>query len=217
MRGLPKFCCLVLLLALVGCDFARGQWSEAREGIREALTPPREIKRGARPEVIINGNDITFDGKRLRLGADVQEWIDVLGPNFRERLGILIWDDTGLLVTLHHQRKQEVRSLGVELNFKQLYSEYEPEYETYKPGVSNAPAHFFKGYLEINGLAIDAQSTIRETNRRSNGELSIRCSKGINICNDDISVGTGAVVPYFEVDSRKEDSIIYGISVSLED
>lgn len=83
MRAITHAVILALLLPLNGCDFARSQWSQFTAGLREATTAPREIKRGAKPGIIIKGDQITFDGKPLRLRADVKEWIEVLGPNFR--------------------------------------------------------------------------------------------------------------------------------------
>ncbi|WP_411832400.1 hypothetical protein [Pseudoxanthomonas mexicana] len=212
MRAITHAVILALLLPLNGCDFARSQWSQFTAGLREATTAPREIKRGAKPEIIIKGDQITFDGKPLRLRADVKEWIEVLGPNFRIYRGDLIWDEKGLIAILHPQNKSKVRTLSVELNFKQLYEEWDPEYKESGPGKKGVPKEFFKGYLEINGLPIDAQSTIHETNRRAHGELSISCSRGINICSDHARK-PGTPLLYFSVDSRKEQSIIYEVQV----
>jgi hypothetical protein len=215
MRRITQICCLLALLFVGGCDFARGQWSEFKEGYREATTAPREINRGAKPEVIVNGNDITIDGQPLRLGADAQEWVDVLGSGFRKHYRAFIWDEKGLSALPYPNDENKVVALSVTLNFKQSSSQGEPAHEELRSGGNHVPKEPFKGYLEINGLAVDAQSTIRETNLRSNGELSIRCSKGINICSDSIGRGEDAPLLYFEVDGREEESVIYDVQVGL--
>lgn len=216
---------LCILFALTGCDYAKdyatSQWSQAKEGIADALREPRQIPRGAKPELIISGTDITFNEKRLVLGGDFQGWVQVLGKNYRPMThgnkyeSLFVWDEFGILVQLDPVDKKTVESISVELNFKQIYAKWEPDFKDYKPGIGVIPAKFFRGYLQINGVPIDAKSTIREVNRRANGKLSIHCIRGINACSDYLTpVDAGAPFIGFGVDSRKEDSLIYGVSIA---
>lgn len=217
---------LCILFALTGCDYASdyatSQWSQAKEGIADALREPRQIPRGAKPEIILDHDKITFDGKPLRLGDDLQNWVKILGTNYRPwkvsedvpQPHTFIWDDLGVVVSTAWQGKKTVESISVELNFKQIYEKWEPDFKDHKPGIGVIPAKFFRGYLQINGVPIDAKSTIREVNRRANGNLSIHCSRGINVCTDYLTpVDAGAPFIGFGVDSRKEDSLIYGVSI----
>lgn len=205
MRFIANACCLALLLCLVGCDFARGQWSEAKEAYREATTPTRDIERGARPEVIIGENAISFDGKPLRLGSDIREWTAVLGTDYREHHNSVIWDDRGLAVFVSRQGPKKVEGFEISLNFKQTIADT-------VPGSGRAPANAFDGYLELNGVAVDSKSTARETNRRANGKVNITCSQGLNLCSDTVERNIGSLLS-FEVDSRKEDSIFYYVQI----
>lgn len=218
---------LCLLISLTACEkassFANSEWKGLKESAREATTTPREIPRGAKPEVFIKGNVLTYNGHALRLGSLLDEWTKVLGTDYRPSTpgdknpkdAILVWDNLGLVLHLDWQGNRTVRSVEVDLSFKQLYEKGSPDGESHKPGTGSVPTHFFKGYLEVNDVAIDEKSTIRETNSRANGKLSISCSEGINLCSDD-KAPAGTPTPYFEVDSRKENSVIYAVSFSKE-
>ncbi|SJZ81668.1 hypothetical protein [Novilysobacter spongiicola] len=211
-----------LLCVLAGCDFAQSQWIQAKEGIGNALNEPRQIPRGAEPEITVEGARITFDGKFLTLGDDFTEWVEVLGEDYRpavpgyEYETTFVWDNIGVIVEWDSTDNRIVEHVGIRLNFNSLYEEWEPGYDNHRPGAGSVPANMFRGYLEVNGVAVDHNSTVFEVNRRADGRLSISCSRGINVCSDRVTPA-GVPRPWFDVDSRKEAGVIYGIGFSLPD
>lgn len=228
LGGKAKQCLAVLGMAgaLVACDgqnHLKSQWQQARQGIEEGyqdtFSKPRHIPTNGGPQILVAASKITFDGEPLQLQGDFGDWVEVLGPDYRSwtpsdnvtRVGTYIWDDLGILVSLDWQGKQTVKGFEVSFTFKES-SVADPE--NYVPGTGPFPSGTFPGYLEVGGVPIDAESTVREVNRRADGALSLRCMRGLGICSSFIDGDEDGLVVDVEVDGRKENSIVYRLSLS---
>ncbi|WP_431819485.1 hypothetical protein [Burkholderia sp. F1] len=175
---------------------------------------PRKAPRGAKPELIVENDRITLDGKLLVLEAPVAEWWKVLGPPSRQdRQGdVQVWDDLGVGLTTRvddltkktladmtsqfydsnptsdeaYERQREKRSrtrdqaqnsgvFQVSSFYVRIRAIPGPDTdEDGRPVIRQA----FKGYLQVNGVGVDAESTLRDISRwsdKSKHPLSYHC------------------------------------------
>ncbi|WP_155836287.1 DUF7738 domain-containing protein [Burkholderia sp. AU4i] len=156
---------------------------------------PRKAPRGAKPELIVENNHITLDGKLLVLNAPVSEWWKILGlPSRQDRRGsIQVWDSLGigLITSLDSRTEQRLNELTTryrESNLEIRLSEKRKVLdEAQESGLFNVSSFYvnirpepgpdidedgdpvlrqiFKGYLQVNGVGVDAESTLREVSR----------------------------------------------------
>ncbi|WP_420482761.1 hypothetical protein [Burkholderia cepacia] len=225
---------LSVLLLLSGCDQARsereppvdeGEMAPQVRWLKRATNAtnqvddwlhgsPRQAPRGAKPELIVENNRITLDGKLLVLEAPVAEWWAVLGPPSRQdRLGsIQVWDNLGIGVTTNAESYEEQLITDMTRQFNASGPKPDDAYErerhkwkqtldqAKKSGVFEVSSLFvnirsvpgrdtdddgkpvlrnaFKGYLQVNDIGVDADSTLRDVFRwsdKSKHPLSYHC------------------------------------------
>jgi hypothetical protein len=228
---------LMLLVLLPGCDSGTEMAREGRELAREALddikrrvgeatqeeapeTQARQEEAPVKgPRIALKGVDITFNGRPLEMGAPIEAWTAVMGENPRPWIrgnifmDIFYYDDLGVGIGMRSDNEKIPNRLTVILNRKPR-DEYNPNMGLV-PGVSTT-RELFQGRLEIEGLVIHQDTTVREINKalRKAGHMSMYCKQGINLCSTTILTGDRPedkrVQIYVDTDSRKYDGTIYG-------
>jgi hypothetical protein len=69
-------------------------------GTIKGYDKPRQVHRGQKPELIIRGSAVTFNGNPLKLGSSIAEWEKTLGKSSRLKEGgsdINTWDEFGII------------------------------------------------------------------------------------------------------------------------
>lgn len=185
---------LAVLLLLAGCD----QGSE--------------VEKGAKPEIILKGNHVMYNGTPLELGGELKDWVEVLGPYDRkpkEGIAILRWDSMGLKVW---PKNHTVDTFGIVLNHRPSPKYRDPGPA---PGEEGGPVKkTFSGYIEIGGVGIDRRTTVEDINKKIDYPYGFSCSRGMNACS--ALIGESKQLVGINVDGRKEKSLIYSIELSAK-
>lgn len=179
----------------------------------------RIVPRGAKPEIIIKGDKVTYNGKRLILGSSLREWEKVLGKPNRRSEGklahLFVWDSFGFdLVT---DTKNKVDQIKIYIN-KRPVDPYEglvthsADGSPIKPDVDYAPKQAFSGYLELDGFGIDAKTELWELLSTANFERRLTC--GTRDCTHPSgSLGGNSGVLYLTTNRNDEHGNIYEFSI----
>lgn len=169
-----------------------------------------QVERGGKPEAILEGGHIIYDGKPLKVGGPMDDWLGVLGSHSRGGPGIgpYLWDGLGIKIAQNYSSSEEIVFV---LNHRPP-----PEYNFEKrwrkePGEEGGPVkNTFSGYLEIGGVGIDSQTTVEDINMQIDYPYGLTCSRGMNMCS--ALVGEEKQLIAISVDGRKEKSPVYSIA-----
>lgn len=170
------------------------RWNEVRHqaalatGAIESTHQLRRVKRYAKPEIIIKGSDIFFDGKPLEFGRPLTLWKSILKRNPHcDETGIewCIWEELGLKVSTRAKSNFGVSTIVIYLSIPEnLLNETRTPHLEGKS--SDAPKadwlvrHPFTGYLEIDGFGIDKETKFWEL--QSSIDIHRNLSCGLRSC-----------------------------------
>jgi hypothetical protein len=135
---------------------------------------------------VVVGCDVQYNGKQLKFGEPIQNWINVLGSNYRESeaSGRYVWDKIGIYVNTDWD-VENVISLNFVFDNTPSYfftlSELEADLEKYKKNeklqqvkvteeqismlkylMSNTPKFNFKDSLLVDGVLLDGNVDFEE-------------------------------------------------------
>ena len=185
--------------------------------VQEKAPSPEELKT---PRIIVKGIDITYNGKPLKFGTPLEDWVKVIGeePRFRKiEFGspICVWDNLGLVATIDNKSKGNLVE-SLEIVFTHLpMNKWNPS-PARVPGQAYIPLLLFPGYLELNTVPIFSHSTVREINKGFMGDDGF-LKKGVSVFHCPLS----GIICYgsskdrdqiMSIKTRRDDSIIYNIS-----
>jgi len=148
----------------------------------------RVVAKGAKPELVIQGDAITFDGRPLVLGSTIDQWKATIGTAPRhlpELATIYVWDDLGMRVMTSLDHPTRVTQLTVQVN-PQPIDPYEglvtksPDGSAVQRAPVITPRKTFAGYLELDGYGIDAKTTFADIRSSVNPTRGLRC--GLRDC-----------------------------------
>jgi len=136
----------------------------------------------------LRGTELTYNGKPLKSGVSLQEWVDIIGEKPREWVihhatggetptGVFLFDEMGIGVGLKDDTK---KTAGIRFQ----YNIIPPEPYT-RSNPDRYPKNVFKGYVDINGIIINAQSTVDEINdalRKNRSLNTLYCKRRTDIC-----------------------------------
>ncbi len=221
MRRAIVFLCFVFISAIVSqTASANGllgdiTWEKTKQELKrfdDWSLGIRRIPKGAKPEIIVNDGEITFNGEVLRFGDDINVWKKTIGGIPREMPShrLYIWDEVGIKVGVGWGGSTKVVFINVIFHCKERGSSPVCP-ENGGPGNENEPKNFFVGYLEYEGGPIDSMSTVLEANRLIEGGANFGRGCGLGLC----SVSHGPhrnILSGADTDGRSLESTIYGIS-----
>ena len=229
----------LLAPALIGCQAkdapaGRVSVSEAASSVYGKLTEsvrtsadaikssvePRKVRRGAKPELIIRGHLVTYDGRPLELGKSIAEWRNVIGGSPRrspEQQSVYVWDELGLQV-LTAKSDGRVTQLAVFVNLEPKDSGQDlfttnPDGSPAKKVPDLRPLKSFSGYLELDGYGIDAKSRFSEIRRSADPARRLKC--GTLDCSHPVGVlGEDGAGIYLRLAGGREDDVLYEFTIN---
>jgi hypothetical protein len=170
------------------------RWNEVRHqaalatGAIKDTPPARHVKRFAKPEIIIRGSSIFFDGKLLELGRPLASWKNILMRKPRcDKAGVewCVWEDLGLEVSTNEKSNFGVSSITIKISIPE--NSLNETKTTDSDGTPNDTPkadwlahHPFTGYLEIDGFGIDKETKFWELQSNVAAGRNLRC--GLRSC-----------------------------------
>jgi len=170
------------------------RWNEVRHqaalatGAIKETPAARQIKRHAKPEIIIKGSNIFFEGELLEFGRPLATWKNILKRKPHcDQTGTewCVWEDLGLTASTNWKNKLSVSTVTINLSI--------PEHllaEARTPHPDGAPdnkskadwlaRHPFTGYLEIDGFGIDKETKFWELQSNIDNRRNLSC--GLRSC-----------------------------------
>jgi hypothetical protein len=148
----------------------------------------RVVAKGARPELVIRGDAISFEGKPLVLGGSIEQWKAIIGSaprHMQEQKTVYVWDELGLEVQTSLDDPGTVAQLTVQLNAKPKDG-YEglvtqlPDGTPVRPVADLTPKKTFPGYLEMDGYGIDAATVFSDIRSSVDSSRGLKC--GLRDC-----------------------------------
>lgn len=201
-------------------DEAVHEAKHAVGGIKEP-GQPRIVKKGMTPELIISGEQITYNGKPLVMGANLRDWEDILGhPSRRDDIkppALLVWDELGFDVMGDKKNKVTQIKIYVNKRPKDPYGEMtvRPDGTPVEPSIDFSPKKAFSGYLEMDGFGIDAETKFWEVVKTANSNRNIHCP--LRDCSHPGgSMGENSGSIYFILNRGDENGNIYEMSISSQ-
>jgi len=164
------------------------RWNELRvkamqeAGVIKDWGNPRKVGKGARPQIILSKNEIHFDGKKLVLGEPIESWKEKILAKprcFDNGMTLCVWDEYGLEVGTGYKNLNKVQFMNIYINADHSNenvgkADY-PDGRPAKPLEDNMPYRTFSGYLELNGVGIDAKTEFREVQAGSVANRTLHC------------------------------------------
>lgn len=170
------------------------RWNEAKHqaalatGAITAPSTPRHVKRYAKPEIIIKGENIFFEGKLLEFGRPLTSWKNILKrkPHCDETgTEWCVWQDLGLKASTRWNSKFGVSTIIIMMNISENFPD-----ETKTPYPDGTPDNrpkadwlirrAFTGYLEIDGFGIDKETKFWELQASIDIRRNLSC--GLRSC-----------------------------------
>jgi hypothetical protein len=169
---------------------------------QEKVVAPQPVKG---PHISLKGVDITYNGAPLKMGETIEVWTAIIGEKPRPRFEgeTLFYDNLGIYATLRTNNEKMVSTIQFVLN---------PKID-FIPG-EDTTLKLFQGRLEIEGISISKETTVREINEAlkkvGNGEM--HCQTGRNACSTTIVINDQRLYVAASVDDKKYDGVIYVLS-----
>jgi hypothetical protein len=173
---------------------------------------PRIVAKGAKPELIIDGESIEFNGNIIKFGDSLKKWKEILASPARcteDKLAAeCTWDNLGIQAgTENGGNKNNVKYINIHINQRP------PDFPTNSPSYYS-PKNPFPGYLELDGFGIDAKTQFWEIRSSVNPKRNMRC--GLRDCSHPgggSTDGKGSSI-YMILNSKDDHGNIYEFSVS---
>jgi hypothetical protein len=193
----------------------------ATGGIKEP-GQPRIIGKGAKPKVIVSGENITYNGKPLIIGATLREWESILGIPTRRYIkqppSLLVWDNLGFHIFAGEKNKVDQLKIYINKRPPDAYAglvTHGADGKPVEPSIDYSPQKPFSGYLEIDGFGIDAKTEFWEIVKTANPKRNLHCP--LRDCSHPSgSMGDNSGSIYFILNRGDERGNIYELSISSQ-
>jgi hypothetical protein len=170
------------------------RWNEARRQAAIAVgtvkdpSSARQVRRHAKPEIIVKYSNIFFDGKLLELGRPLTFWKNILRGKPRcDKTGKewCVWEELGLEVSTSEKNNFGVKSINIKINIiesvnNELKISYPERTHDNNPKTEWLAYHPFTGYLEIDGFGIDKETKFWELESNVDSRRNLSC--GLRSC-----------------------------------
>lgn len=183
---------------------------------------PRVVEKGAKPEVSITGERITYNQKELKFDQSLNDWERILGKPTRRDVAkapkLLVWDELGFDVLA--DKKNRIKQITFYIN-KRPPDPYAglvthgADGKPVEPSIDYSPQKPFSGYLEIDGFGIDAKTEFWEIVKTANPKRNLHCP--LRDCSHPSgSMGDNSGSIYFILNRGDERGNIYELSISSQ-
>lgn len=186
------------------------------------LGAPRQVKKGNTPEIILEKGKIFFNGKELKFGQSVENWKEIISGTPRclgKGMTLCIWDDFGLNVGTDHGSPQRVRFFNLQMSISEIdrnigRANY-PDGRSAGEPPDLMPHQVFRGYLELDGFGIDAETKFWEIQSGANPDRRLHC--GMFDCSHPAGAFGENVHIYLVLDGRGEHDRLREFSLNAAD
>jgi len=200
-------------MMLIGCDV-----SSSRAGSASAAAADVAVKE--KPFLETTPTGLIYQGKVLNLGAPMNEWVTVLGADYRSTqpnpsLTVLVWDKLGIRVYPDNAKNPSASIVTIVLNHMDNEA---AGFEVAAPGTELEPLRTYDQSLSLQGLPITNSTTVRDLRAAGGDAWDFSCTKGVATCfthRTDLAPDQLSIA--FAVDGRIEDSVIYTLELQLAD
>ena len=172
-KHLNRMMAIMLTFLICACSSASDIRTPAKNTSASHEYSKKTIARQCLP-LEIKGSQISYNGRRLFLGGKIEDWISILGNDYRSRIespnSSYTWDGIGIYV---------LETKGIVDNFTVQVSPREESQDhlfTTRPDGSpavkvpnNRPINTFCGKFLIDGADINSESTIATINSKKQG------------------------------------------------
>ncbi|MYM66908.1 hypothetical protein GTP45_08710 [Pseudoduganella sp. FT55W] len=191
-----------------------------KAGLVKDYGTPRKVNRGARPEIILKDNTITWNGKPLALGQSIEEWRKVIGKGAvcsarNERPGWCKWDALGIEIAGSIGKPNQVGTFNV--NFNRAADE--GLYDLRARDAAGKPIDpvwlskgVFPGYLEFDGFGIDKLTKFWEVRASVDRQHDLRC--GLRDCSHPLGAFGESAAIYMILMSNDEYGVIKEFAIA---
>lgn len=177
---------------------------KASKKIKEMMEAgqPRIVPRSAKPEIILKNDQIRIDGKLVVMGEPIERWKAAIPGKYRckgEHGDIACdWDDLG--ITLLAERGM-VKHFTVYFNLTPWmeFARTGPDGAWVPPYPDTRPKHPFRGYFELDGYGIDANTQFWEIRASVDPDRNVRCDFLTNNCGTTTARFGGGAIIYFQL------------------
>jgi hypothetical protein len=146
------------------------------------------VKRSAKPEIIIKGANVFFDGQLLELGRPLASWKNILKRKPRcDKTGMewCVWEDLGLEVHANEKDSFGVGTIIIKISIpedlvKETRTPYPDGSSNNSPKAEWLARRPFSGYLEIDGFGIDKETKFWELQSSIDAHRNLSC--GLRNC-----------------------------------
>jgi hypothetical protein len=187
----------------------------------------------AKPEIILkntpNGAELTYNGQLIKLGEMTMSDLEkILGKEYRfcDKWGdCWVWDELGVRAYSKWFKEEADRDKNITTTLSVITNQTPPLFSSGSkftdlelPGNGIHPKELFKGYLEIDGIRIRKNMTIKALNAQLKTIRPFYCGQ-ISICST--SIGTGDMWMWIgirrDTEGRRYNSLIYGVEFTKND
>jgi hypothetical protein len=156
----------------------------ARIKVFPSYDKPRIVPRGAKPEIIVKGDQLFIEGKHVAIGQPLEIWKQAIrgAPRCDDTLNLSCdWDDLGLTLLTEGG---VVKQIEVYFNLEPWgnFAERAPDGTPIPPTRDPRPKHPFPGYFEWDGYAIDKNTRFWEIRASVDPYRNVRCDLLTNNC-----------------------------------
>jgi hypothetical protein len=153
-------------------------------GAIEDYGKPRIVARGAKPEIIIKGDQITINGQPVGIGKSIEIWKRAMPGKPRcekEYMDVICeWDGLGIKVYARSGGELAVLEFKTFLNLQRreawdIPATSAPDGTKILPPNKYQPSQSFPGYLELDGFGIDAKTKFWEIRANADPKRNLRC------------------------------------------
>lgn len=174
---------------------------------------PRFVARGAKPEIIVQGDSFYINGKHLKIGDSLLLWKSALGGGSRCKKQDLVvscmWDQLGVEVGAYPDAPDLTSGIQISLNLEPT----DPLFP--RPRPSYLVTHPFSGYLELDGYGIDAQTKFWEIRASVDPKRNLRCNP--RDCSHPHGRFSDTANLYLRLNSASEYGNLYELSISSDE
>lgn len=180
---------------------------------------PRMILKGAKPEILIKGDQILIDGKPVAIGQPIDMWKKVLPKKPRCNSDVVRtvcrWDALGVEVATETAINTSVMGFTIYFNLEPREPLLVTKWPDGTPAVDykdQRPKHPFRGYFAIDGYGVDGNTEFWEILAKANPQRNLHC--GVRDCGFPLGALNAKDTLDFRLNKPNVHGNIYELSVS---
>jgi hypothetical protein len=171
---------------------------------------PHVVARNAKPEVIVTADRIFIDKKEVIMGQHIDIWKRVIPGEPRCNAAVNVacdWDASGITLLTKDGLVDTFELHFIIRPWLNLVT-HSPSGKPFNLPPDPRPKNPFRGYLELDGYGIDAETqfrNIRDNVNAANQKRNVRCDLFTNNCGSTIAYFSKTATIYFSLDQTTSE------------